>query len=73
VLNALMEYIYRPAIDNLTKDDWDKCEEESKLEFLAHTKKFGNEVEEAIKLMTPGTDLFKLDPERMNMISSSGN
>jgi len=43
-----MEYIYRPAIDNLTKDDWDKCEEESKLEFLAHTKKFGNEVEEAI-------------------------
>lgn len=49
-----MEYIYIPFIDNLKNEDWGVTEEEAKKEFMTHTGKFGNEVKEAIGLMSPG-------------------
>lgn len=48
-----MEYVYTPFIENLKKEDWGVIDEESKEEYLNHTKKFADEVGEAIKLMSP--------------------
>lgn len=64
-----MEYVYNPAIDKLCepldRDFWGKCNDESRIEFLSITSKFTKEVSEAIDLMTPGQELFKLDPEEL--------
>lgn len=72
-LNSMMENLYAPAIESLSKEDWGVCEEESCTEFLIHSKKFAAELKESIKLMNPGQDLFKLDSEEMARISQSGN
>jgi len=72
-LNSLMENVYSQFISLLGKDDWGVCEEESKKEFLSHTEKFAEEVKESIKLMSPGQELFKLDPEESARIQASTN
>jgi dynein heavy chain len=64
-LNHLMEYIYAPFIENLKDEDWGVSEEEARREFLSHTSKFAEEVHEAIGLMSPGQELFKLETEEM--------
>lgn len=53
-LNNLMENVYFPLIDNLDDREWGVCDDESKKEFKQHTTKFQQEVQEAMKLMSPG-------------------
>ena len=43
-LNNLMENVYYPMIFSLDDKEWKECDEESKREFLGHTKKFQQEV-----------------------------
>ena len=49
-----MENLYYPMIHSLEGKDWGECDEENKKEFLGYTKKFQQEVQEAMKLMSPG-------------------
>lgn len=41
-------------MENLKDADWGQTEEEARKEFMTHTNKFGEEVHEAIGLMSPG-------------------
>ena len=59
----MMEYIYSPLIETMKSEEWGVCEEEAKKEFINHTNKFTKEVNEAIDLMSPGQELFKLEPD----------
>ena len=61
-LNNLME-IYSLFILQLEGKEWGVCDEENKKEFLDHTKKFSTEVTEALKLMSPEKELFRLDQD----------
>lgn len=58
-----MELIYNPFIGNLPNEEWGVCEDESKKEYLSFTQKFTLEVSDAIKLMSPGQELFKLEDD----------
>lgn len=60
-LNQLMENIYQPFISALKPEDWGVCEEDTVKEFETHTEKFAKEVQEAIGLMNPDKEMFKLD------------
>ena len=68
-----MENIYYPFIFNLEERDWGVCDDENKKEFLGHTKKFNQEVGEAIKLMSPGQELFRLDPDDLARFQNNAN
>lgn len=39
-LHYLMEHVYDPLIEKMDVKEWKECDEESKREFLSHTKKF---------------------------------
>ena len=39
-LHYLMEHVYDPLIEKMDAKEWKECDEESKREFLSHTKKF---------------------------------
>lgn len=60
-LNHMMEYLYNPFIELLKVEDWGATEQEQVKEYIDHTDKFAKEVKEAIGLMSPGQELFKLD------------
>jgi hypothetical protein len=62
VLNYMIEYIYDPLL-NGEKHDWGQTDHESKKEFVVQTEKFKKEVREALKLMEPGQEHFKIRPE----------
>ena len=62
VLSYMIEYIYDPLI-NGEKYDWGLTDNDSKKEFVAQTDKFKREVHEALKLMEPGQEHFKIRPE----------
>lgn len=78
MMNSLMESVYARQIDHIIseriekgdhggKSDknsfWGVSEEEQIFEFQQHSSKFSAEVKEAINLMSPGTEQFKLDYE----------
>lgn len=62
--------VYEPMLNSLKKDDWGVSDSEARTEFLNCTQKFKKEVSEAIKLMSPGEELFKIDEEDLNKISN---
>lgn len=68
-----MENVYYSLIFGLKGNEWGVCDEESSKEFLGHTKKFQSEVQEAMKLMSPGQELFKLDIDEQSKFSNSAN
>lgn len=49
-----MENVYYPLIFSLEDREWGVSDEESRKEFMSYTKKFQQEVQEAMKLMSPG-------------------
>lgn len=64
MLNSLMEGVYSRQIDHIISEKvnfWGVAEEEQVIEFQQHSNKFSSEVREAINLMSPGTEHFKLD------------
>lgn len=72
-LNNMMELVYFPMIERMEPKDWEKCEEEARNEFIALSKKFNQEVNESIKSIQPGQELFQLDQEEFNKIGQGGN
>ena len=73
-LNNMMELVYFPMIERLEPRDWEKCEEESRLEFVGLSKKFSQEVFESIKSIQPGQEIFHLDQEEYNKFNQgTGN
>lgn len=48
------------------------CDEESRAEFVTYSRKFGGELGEAIKLMNPGKEEFRLDPEEVERVNRLG-
>ena len=69
VLSYMIEYIYDPLI-NEDKHDWGLTDGESKKDFMAQTDKFKREVHEALKLMEPGQEHFKIKPEELTRLQS---
>lgn len=62
-LEVLLNNVLIPMIDNMSPADWGVCEEEHKKEFLIHTKKFSQDIHEAIDTISGGTPLAKIDPQ----------
>ena len=65
-----MDLYYEPMIQQMEQQDqqkdFEKCELESALEFKQLTSKFSNEVQEALKSMTPESGkMFQLDHQRL--------
>ena len=58
-----MNDLYTPLIHHLDNNDWGKCDDEQKKEFLNMTIKFSTELEEALKSLSSGLDICKLDHE----------
>jgi dynein heavy chain len=65
ILNHMMEMVYDPMLSSEKNTDWGVSEVEAKKEFLGLTERFKKEVKEAIDLMTPKLENFKLDPEEL--------
>jgi hypothetical protein len=51
-LNTLVNSIYKPMIERMSKDDWGVCDAEAKREFTVVFEKFSRELQEAIKSLT---------------------
>eukprot|EP01022_Parablepharisma_sp_SALTPOND_P000876 TRINITY_DN105183_c0_g1_i1.p1 TRINITY_DN105183_c0_g1~~TRINITY_DN105183_c0_g1_i1.p1 ORF type:complete len:4616 (+),score=767.18 TRINITY_DN105183_c0_g1_i1:15469-29316(+) len=66
VLEVLLNSVLIPMIDNLQAQEWGVCEEEHKKEFLTHTKKFSQDLHEAIDTLSGVVELQKLDPKFEN-------
>jgi hypothetical protein len=69
VLKYMIEYIYDPLI-SADKHDWGLTDAESKKEFMSYTEKFKKEVMDALKLMEPGQEHFKIRPEELQRLQS---
>lgn len=67
VLSYMIEYIYDPLI-NGEKHDWGLTDSDSKKEFVIQTEKFKKEVHEALKLMEPGQEHFKIKSEELQRL-----
>lgn len=63
----MIEYIYDPLISG-DKHDWGLCDQESKKEFTVFTERFKKEVTEALKLMEPGQEHFKIKSEELQRL-----
>ncbi len=50
--------------------DWGDSDNDSRKEFLNLSEKFKKEVTEALKLMEPGKEHFKITPEELNRYGS---
>ena len=73
-LNNMMELVYFPMIERLEQKEWEKCEEESRFDFVSLSKKFSQEVFESIKSIQPGQEIFHLDQEEYNKFNQgTGN
>lgn len=69
VLSYMIEYIYDPLI-NGEKHDWGLTDTDSKKEFVLQTDKFKREVHEALKLMEPGQEHFKIKSEELQKLQT---
>lgn len=67
VLSYMIEYIYDPLI-NGEKHDWGLTDQESRKDFINQTDKFKREVHEALKLMEPGQEHFKIKSEELQRL-----
>lgn len=70
ILDRMMEMIYEPMLNQLKKEEWGDSDPEVITEFLNGSEKFKKEVSEAIKLMSPGEELFQIDEEELKRISN---
>jgi len=68
-LDKMIQYTYEPMIKNMSTQDWGQCEEEIKEEYLIYVRKFASEVQDSIQSMSPGQELFQLDPEEQQKLS----
>ena len=66
-----MDCVYQPFIEQLKPEDWGVCEEEIVKEFTIHSDKFSKELQEAITLMNPDKEMFKLNADELQKQSSS--
>jgi len=48
-LNTVINQVYKPLVENLSEDDWNKCPKEQKMEFSTVFDKFAIELREALK------------------------
>lgn len=62
-LNTTINHVFRPLVDNLTNDDWKKCEDEQKKEFTSVFDKFANELREALKSIQTNIQLDPYPPQ----------
>lgn len=51
-LNTVINQVYKPLVDGLQIEDWDKCPDEQKAEFSSVFDKFASELREALKSLT---------------------
>lgn len=65
----MIEYIYDPLISS-DKHDWGFTDPESKKEFMSYTEKFKKEVSEALKLMEPGQEHFKIKSDELQRLQT---
>ena len=63
----MIEYIYDPLISG-DKHDWGLCDGDNKKEFMNYTERFKKEVNEALKLMEPGQEHFKIKSEELQRL-----
>ena len=66
----MMEYIYDPLLNSDKNQDWGETDNDSKKEFVILSEKFKKEVAEALKLMEPGKEHFKINSEELNRYST---
>jgi hypothetical protein len=59
----MMEMVYDPMLSSDKNTDWGVSDVDARKEFLNLTDKFKKEVKEAIDLMAPKQENFKIDPE----------
>lgn len=62
-LNIVINSIYKPLVDNLTEDDWDRCSNEQRQEFSTVFDKFAIELKEALKSHHHTIKLEQYNPE----------
>jgi len=67
-----MKKVYVPFLNQLNDDEWGN-EKEAKDGFLAQSNTFTKEVSEAKKLISPGQEQFKLEPEELARFKNSDN
>jgi dynein heavy chain len=60
-LNTVINNVYKPLVDGLQIEDWDKCPDEQKAEFSSVFDKFASELREALKSLTQNITLDAYD------------
>lgn len=60
-----MDMVYEPMLSSEKNTDWGVSDVEARKEFLGLTEKFKGEVKEAVNLMAPKQENFKIDPEEL--------
>ena len=58
-MNTLINNIYKPLVDNMSKEEWKVCETEQKKEFTQTFDKFSKDIAEALKSLETN---ISLDP-----------
>jgi dynein heavy chain len=70
IMSVLMDAVYEPLINSEKNDfEWGLADQEAQEEFKNYSEKFKNELEEAINLMSPSQELFKLEKDQVDRVA----
>jgi hypothetical protein len=70
-LNTVINQVYKPLVDNLAVEDWDKCPDDQKAEFSQVFEKFASELREALKSLVNNITLEPYDRKWENEAKNS--
>lgn len=70
-LNTVINQVYKPLVDNLQIEDWDKCPDDQKAEFSQVFDKFASELREALKSLVNNITLEPYDRKWENEAKNS--
>jgi dynein heavy chain len=70
-LNTVINQVYKPLVDSLQPEDWDKCPDEQKDEFSQVFDKFASELREALKSLVSNITLEKYESKWENDAKNS--
>lgn len=70
-LNTVINQVYKPLVDSLQPEDWDKCPDDQKAEFSQVFDKFASELREALKSLVNNITLEPYDRKWENEAKNS--
>jgi dynein heavy chain len=70
-LNTVINQVYKPLVDMLQPEDWDKCPDDQKAEFSGVFDKFASELREALKSLVNNITLEPYDRKWENEAKNS--